>query len=195
MKQNLSLIITHNNFSKSSMVTLSISSFCLFLKLFFLYKVQTLSSPPLMEANHFTNIQFNRYGNFDLVKRHQRFPQFISHSNLSFGTQKTYQWSCRLLHILKKFVTEKNHTITITTHPRGELNKWGIVRNTFIYPYVLQSCVNTTQEFRHALPDGLMEVAHSRPHLILRSWRRPSDLICPECSLNLHKLENQKENS
>ena len=41
------------------------------------------------------------------------------------------------------------------------------------------------KELRDTVPDCLMEVAHSSPHLILRCWRCSPNLISAECSLNL----------
>lgn len=80
-------------------------------------------------------------------------------------------------------------TITISTHPRRELDERGIIRNTFIYANVLQSGVNTAQEFRNAFPDCLMEVAHSCSHLVLWGRRTPSDLVSTKSSLYLDEKE------
>lgn len=82
-------------------------------------------------------------------------------------------------------------TITITTHPRGKLDKWHVVWQALLYTNCLQGSVNTSQELGKAIPNGLMKVTHTRTHLILRSWLWPPDLISAESSLNLSNIAAQ----
>lgn len=97
-------------------------------------------------------------------------------------------WTRENKRVIRLPVIQKNAcTITITAHPRRELNQWGIVRNTFINPNVFQSCVHTAQELGDTFPDCLVEITHSSSHFILWGWRCSSNLICSECSLNLNK--------
>lgn len=90
-------------------------------------------------------------------------------------------------------VNDRNHTITITTHPRRKLNKWSIIRDTLINPYILQSCINTTQKFGHTLPNCFMKVAHPCSHFILGCWSGSPDFISTESSLDLHEQKQEKK--
>jgi hypothetical protein len=84
---------------------------------------------------------------------------------------------------------EMSLTITISSHPRRELNKRCIVRNTLVNPNVLQCSINSAQELWNTLPNCFMEVAHTSTHFILGSGLRSSDLISSKGSLDLEKGE------
>lgn len=76
-------------------------------------------------------------------------------------------------------------TITISSHPRRELNKRSIVRNTLVDTNVLQCSIDTAQELWNTLPYCFMEVAHASTHFILGSGLCSSDLIGSKGSLDL----------
>jgi hypothetical protein len=76
-------------------------------------------------------------------------------------------------------------TVTVTTHPRRELNERNIVGETLSDPNALEGGIHTTQELRHTLPDSFMEVAHTVTHFILWGGLGSPDLISSEGSLNL----------
>jgi hypothetical protein len=78
-------------------------------------------------------------------------------------------------------------TITISPHPRRELNKRCIVRNTLVNPNVLQCSINPAQELWNTLPNCFVEVAHTSTHFILGSGLCSSDLISSKGSLDLEK--------
>lgn len=86
---------------------------------------------------------------------------------------------------------KRRSTITIPTHPGRELDEGGVIGEALVYSNVPQSSVNTPQELRHPLPDCLVEVAHSRSHLVLWSRRASPYLIRAKCSLYLHEDAEQ----
>jgi hypothetical protein len=76
-------------------------------------------------------------------------------------------------------------TITVTTHPGGELDERSIIGDTLVDPSALESGVHTAKELGHTLPDSFVEVAHTVTHFVLWGGLRSPDLISSKGSLNL----------
>lgn len=78
-------------------------------------------------------------------------------------------------------------TVAITAHPGRELDDRGVVGEALIDADVLERRVDAAEELGHAVPDGVVEVAHPSPHLVLRLRLRPQDLVRPQRRQNLRK--------